>query len=131
MIDFMLFLVDSTVTSRKGRVSRNSLTNWRVQKCHVTSRKGRVSRNLKTWELKCQKGIYVPRKGRVSRNSAVTKELAQERSYVPQGVCGGEIIASRHSPINIMSRPARGVSRNYRYMRIQDFGDASRPARGV
>ena len=55
------------VTSRKGRVSRNSDIASETGKTIVTSRKGRVSRN-KVSDERLKELAVTSRKGRVSRN---------------------------------------------------------------
>ena len=75
-----------TVTSRKGRVSRNENGVVSGQKINVTSRKGRVSRN---WSESTIHGIplVTSRKGRVSRNQNIEYILLPSFRHVPQGAC--------------------------------------------
>ena len=70
------------VTSRKGRVSRNVLSEIVGDKYIVTSRKGRVSRNH------CMLIIFgdlfvTSRKGRVSRNNQSVDIVIQVICHVP------------------------------------------------
>ena len=75
-----------TVTSRKGRVSRNMIAEGFVKEEYVTSRKGRVSRN----DFGRMKEILSPvtsRKGRVSRNQHYQYDfLLPARSRPVRGV---------------------------------------------
>ena len=98
-----------TVTSRKGRVSRNSTDLNLLRTVMVTSRKGRVSRNgnqgysvLHFHPSRPARGVWVEilflmevksmeyvtsRKGRVSRNSLELSTNNKIKSHVPQGAC--------------------------------------------
>ena len=70
------------VTSRKGRVSRNTITLLPDDNGEVTSRKGRVSRN-KVYVVFAEELIVTSRKGRVSRNSFMICVSSWYASHVP------------------------------------------------
>ena len=71
-----------TVTSRKGRVSRNANASYRISAASVTSRKGRVSRNCSNRQIKRQMFV-TSRKGRVSRNVSRLGALPFIVGHVP------------------------------------------------
>ena len=78
-----LLMLPTSVTSRKGRVSRNVAIHVQVIRDDVTSRKGRVSRNDEIVETVARAFSVTSRKGRVSRNMIAEGFVKEEYGHVP------------------------------------------------
>ncbi len=74
------------VTSREGRVSRNSPAGIHPQRPLVTSREGRVSRNVGATEPTDENSV-TSREGRVSRNINFIHFQPDLVGHVPRGTC--------------------------------------------
>ena len=77
---------EMTVTSREGRVSRNTRFFLFRFLDPVTSREGRVSRNIIS-RSHGKLDIVTSREGRVSRNAPEEIMELKERGHVPRGTC--------------------------------------------